>query len=319
MDDRVGSRPFGAACPRGSETVARIRGRAARRTDRSPWTLRVLAVLASPTVLAADPPGAGSGAYLSLGAIAFPLVLLAGMIALLELGRHLGRRRLARDLEGARAGLGAVEGAMFALLGLLIAFTFSGAAGRFEARRQLIVQEANNLGTAWSRLDLLPAERRPALREQFRAYVDARIAVYERIPDVESARAELDRSIALQGTIWTQAVAACETPEGQRATMLLLPALNAMFDIVTDRTAALRTHPPLIIFAMLGALALASSLLAGLGMAGSKRRSWFHVLGYPLILAGCVYVIMDLEFPRVGFIRIDAVDQLLVDVRKSMD
>lgn len=66
-------------------------------------------------------------------------LLFVGMILLLELGRRLGRRRQGRDEEGARAGLGAVEGAVFALLGLLIAFTFSGAAQRFDARRELIV------------------------------------------------------------------------------------------------------------------------------------------------------------------------------------
>jgi hypothetical protein len=65
--------------------------------------------------------------------------LFVGMILLLELGRRLGRRRQGKQEEGARAGLGAVEGAVFALLGLLIAFTFSGAASRFDTRRQLIV------------------------------------------------------------------------------------------------------------------------------------------------------------------------------------
>jgi len=84
--------------------------------------------------------------------------LYFGMILLLELGRRLGRLRQRKDEEAARAGLGAVEGAVFALLGLLIAFTFSGAALRFDARRQLIVQEANAIGTAWLRLSLLPAK-----------------------------------------------------------------------------------------------------------------------------------------------------------------
>jgi hypothetical protein len=71
------------------------------------------------------------------------LGLLLGMLALLELGRRIGTRRLAQDAEGARAGIGAVEGAIFGLLGLLIAFTFSGAASRFDSRRQLVVEETN--------------------------------------------------------------------------------------------------------------------------------------------------------------------------------
>ena len=91
-------------------------------------------------------------------------------------------------LEGARAGLGAVDGAVFALLGLMIAFTFSGAASRLEVRRQLIVQEANAIGTAYLRLDLLPPGAQPGLREDFRQYVDARLAVYSKLPDIEAAK-----------------------------------------------------------------------------------------------------------------------------------
>lgn len=105
---------------------------------------------------------------LSLLALLSAVGLLVGIILLLELGRKLGRRRRGQDGEGAGAGLGVVEGAVFTLMGLLVAFTFSGAASRFDLRRQLIVEEANAIGTAWLRLDLLPAEAQPGLRELFR-------------------------------------------------------------------------------------------------------------------------------------------------------
>src|SRR4051812_42855896 len=91
--------------------------------------------------------------------------LFLGSLLLLEVGRRIGIRKLAEDAEGARAGVGTVDAATFALLGLLIAFTFSGAATRFDARRQLIIEEANNIGTAYLRIDLLPPEAQPALRE----------------------------------------------------------------------------------------------------------------------------------------------------------
>ena len=99
--------------------------------------------------------------------------LFVGILIFLEVGRRVGGQRLALDPEGARAGTGTVEGAVFALVGLLIAFTFSGAASRFDARRDLIVQETNAIGTAWLRLDLLPASAQPAIRENFRRYVDS--------------------------------------------------------------------------------------------------------------------------------------------------
>ncbi len=68
----------------------------------------------------------------------------------------------------------------------------------------------------------------------------------------------------------------------------------------------------------LAVLALTSALLAGYAMAGGRSRSWIHVIGFALIMAATVYVILDLEFPRAGFIRVDDFDQLLRDVRQSM-
>jgi hypothetical protein len=249
--------------------------------------------------------------------VPFALGLLVGVILLLEVGRRLGRRRQATDEAGARAGLGTVEGAVFALMGLLVAFTFSGAASRFDARRNLIVEEANAIGTAWLRLDLLPTGSQPELREHFRRYLEARLAIYQKLPDLQAARAELERANSLQRQIWAGAIAA--TQQSPPVVMgQIIPVLNQMFDIATTRTMAAQLHPPAVIFVMLGLLTLMSALLAGFAMSGSKARSWIHMFGFAAIMSITVYVILDLEFPRLGFIRVDATDQVLIELRESM-
>ncbi len=256
----------------------------------------------------------------ALYALLFAGSLFVGMVILLEAGRRIGARRLVKDPEAGRAGVGALEAGVFGLLGLLIAFTFSGAASRFDARRQMVVQETNNIGTAYLRLDLLPADAQPALRESFRRYVDARIAIYQKLPDIAAAKQELVKANNLQREIWRQAVVASRASGAPAAAMTqLLPALNAMIDITTTRTMATQMHPPTIIFAMLFGLALAGSLLAGSATAASKSRSWLHMIGYPLVTAVAVYVIIDIEFPRLGFVRVDAFDQALVELRESMN
>jgi hypothetical protein len=246
--------------------------------------------------------------------VATALAILAGLfvsvVALVEAGRRLG---LKRRFEG----LTAIEGAVFGLMGLLIAFTFGSAAVRFETRRNLIVEETNDIGTAYLRLDLLPAAAQPKLRDAFRRYVDTRLAVYRSLPDLDAAKAELARMTDLQKEIWEGAVAACRESDSQASTMLLLPALNAMIDITTVRTVASQTHQPAIIFVMLMLVMLACSLLAGLGMAGGTR-SWLHVVCFAAVLTIAFYVILDLEYPRVGLIRIDWMDQILKDLRSSM-
>src|SRR5262249_49616819 len=159
--------------------------------------------------------------------------LFFGMLLLLEAGRRIGLRRREKEGDGSLEGLGAMGGSVFALLGLLIAFSFSGAASRFDARRDLIVEETSAISTAYSRLDLLPAEVQATLKERVREYVSARIEIYRKLPDIAAARKELPRATKLQSQIWEQAIAATRAANDAQATMLLLPALNEMIDITT--------------------------------------------------------------------------------------
>ena len=245
------------------------------------------------------------------------LVLLFGMIAASEIGRRLARARAARDPDGAGQGVGVIDGAVFGLLGLLVAFSFSGAASRFDARRSLVIQEANAIGTAYLRLDLLPAGDQPGLRGSFRQYVDARLRAYDKLPDVVAARKEIDAANRIASAIWSSARSSAAG--SQPATMLLLPALNEMFDIANTRTINATLHPPSIIYGMLFCLALASAVLGGYGMARSRSRNWLHVIGYAAVTAGAFYVILDIEHPRLGLIGVEAVDAALRDLRNSMN
>ncbi len=140
--------------------------------------------------------------------------LFAGMLLLSVIGRRIGVARFKRDPEAATTEGGAAEAAVFGLLGLLIAFTFSGAASRFETRRQLIGEEANAIGTAYLRVDLLPDDSQPELRDLFRRYVDLRATVYQSALDQAETIARLNAGDALQREIWTKALAAAATARG---------------------------------------------------------------------------------------------------------
>jgi heme/copper-type cytochrome/quinol oxidase subunit 3 len=103
------------------------------------------------------------------------------------------------------------------------------------------------------------------------------------------------------------------SPEGGR---LLLPALNTLIETTTKQTMAIEMHPPMIIFAMLVALILVSSLLAGYSLAQGTRRNWIQILCFAAVLSIAFYVILDLEFPRAGWIKLD--DRALVELRQTM-
>ncbi len=250
---------------------------------------------------------------------AFFTVYFLAALACLEAGRRLGRRAFVQDPKAHPSGLGTVESVAFGLLGLLLALTFAGAADRFDRRRAQIVEEANDIGTAWLRLDLLPKEAQPKLRDAFRRYTDSRILTYRKIAEVSlaAAKEEHARNVAIQNEIWTGAVAACREAPSQ-ATIVLLPALNAMFDITTTRLAATQFHPPRIVYVVLGLISLACAGLVGYEMGASAARSWVHVVVLAALLSVMLYVILDFEYPRFGLIRIDDFDQLLMGVRDAM-
>jgi len=244
--------------------------------------------------------------------VALVSFLFLAMFGLIAMGRRMGAGRKVESL-------GAVEGAVFGLMGLLIAFTFASAAVRFETRRNLIVEEANDIGTAYLRVDLLPAEVQPALREAFRRYVDVRLEVYRKIPNLTAAQAELARMSELQREIWRESSTACRRSDTTAACLILLPALNDMFDITTTRTVAFQTHQPSVVFLMLALVMLACSLLAGYAMGtGEGRGSRLHAFCFAAVLALSFFVILDLEYPRIGLIRVDWMDRVLEDVRSGM-
>jgi len=257
---------------------------------------------------------------LSYNAIAFLIVLglFAGMLLLLIIGQRLGQRSLGQETDVVRSRLTGVETAIFGLMGLMIAFTFSGAAARYELRRQLVVEEANTIGTAYLRLDLLPAASQPALREKFRQYVAARIAVYRVLPDIGASDAQAAIAMTLQNEIWTGVLAVLKEAPPQ-ATIVVIPALNEMIDVTTTRAIAAHTHTPKLIFAVLLILGLVCSLLTGYVLAYTKtRHAWIHLFAFAVVVTLTIYVIFDLDYPRFGFIQLDFADQALIDLLAGM-
>jgi hypothetical protein len=256
-----------------------------------------------------------SSAWIGVGAC---LALFAAMVALVELGYRIGRRSRARDPDRSTSTVGAVEAAVFGLLGLILAFTFSGASDRFAQRRAQIVQEANAIGTAYLRIDLLPASEQPQLRDMFRRYLERRIEVFDNFLVREASDEALDAAEALQLGIWSRSTAACVSVPNPAACNLMLPALNDMIDITTTRTMATTTHVPWIILALLVMLSLLGAMLSGYMMALQSHRNVLHMVVFSLAVSATVYVVIDLEYPRAGLISLRSMDRVMVQLRNEM-
>lgn len=245
------------------------------------------------------------------------LILAALFFCLLgavELGRLLGKRQ--RHGSGAGEGTAVIEGSLFALMGLLVAFTFDMAQVRLERRRELVAEEANALGTAYLRLDLLPVRAQPAVRAEMRSYVDERIAYYQSLMNRAEALRHHAAAQTLSERIWRDVATASDGD--LRAGLLLLPAVNAAIDIVTVRKVALEAHTPLFIYLLLVGLALVCAYFAGLAMGRSGGRSAVHTTAFAVVLSMAAFVMLSLDYPRVGFVHLGTLDAYLVDARGAM-
>lgn len=247
------------------------------------------------------------------------VALFSFMLACCEIGRRAGLRRLALEPDGHSIGAGPIEGAIFGLLGLILAFTFNGAANRFETRLLQIGDEANEIGTAYQRIDLLPAELQPEFKRLFREYVSTRIVAYEHGPEEGAVALNASRSRALQDEIWTLTQEVSKHPAIQPQTStLFITAISDIFDIATTRDVAQENHPPQVVYFLLVGLGLLSSLLIGYVMCNTRYRSWFYLVLYSATIATTVFVILDMEYPRQGFIRVDFADQILANLLATM-
>ena len=238
--------------------------------------------------------------------------LFLAMLLCIELGRRLRHRAIAAhtDVPGAAA----MQSAVFALFGLLLAFTFSGAMGRYDTHRQLIVQEANAIGTAYLRLDLLPADAQPALRQTFRDYTLLR---EQTLLGNTGAIDPTNQTGSLQKKIWKDSFAAATRPGANSdANKLLIPAIGSMMDITATRKNTFSMHPPAIILILLFSLACASALLAGFGMTGTKP-SWLHSIVFAAVISLTIYTTLDIEDPTSGLVTLSG-NQAFNDLLQTM-
>lgn len=252
-------------------------------------------------------------------------VFFAGALLSLQLERHLGLRYRKHEAAEGMAGLATVEGAIFGLMGLLLAFAIAGALQRFDDRRQLVLKEATAATTAYDRIDVFEGQAARDLQQKLKDYVVARVDLYREPRGfllwqrAEEFSNEQQLEIAHRKTdLWNAAVATCPKTSFQPACSLGWPALNSLFEVARLRAGASEKHPPQINYFMLFGLGLGCSLLAGFGMAAASTRSWVHMMLFAGTLTAALFIVTDMEYPRLGLVRIEAFDHFLADAYEEM-
>jgi drug/metabolite transporter (DMT)-like permease len=239
------------------------------------------------------------------------IVLL--VLAAIEGGYRLGTDRLRRSHAEKDAPVGAMVGATVGLLAFMLAFTFGMAASRFDTRKQLVLDEANAIGTTYLRAAMLP-EQRDEIRPLLRAYVDARLEAFQ------SGRVEehILQSEDIQTRLWSAATAAALQHPDSIVVGLFVQSLNEVIDLHAKRvTAGLRNRIPGAIWFALLTMAMLSMAALGYhaGLVGTTRS--LAIIVVAVAFSAVIALIADLDRPQEGALTVS--QQALIDVRNSMN
>jgi hypothetical protein len=241
----------------------------------------------------------------------FAVILLVVLLSV-ECGYRLGKYRCSRHEQEKDAPVGTMVGATLGLLAFILAFTFGLAAARFDTRRQVLLDEANAIGTTYLRAGMLP-ERRDEIRKFLGDYVGARLEAIRSGNIAEGIR----RSEDLQQHLWGEAEAIGAKNSNSIVVGLFIQSLNEVIDLHAKRVqAGLRSRIPGAIW--LGLFAVAALSLAAMGyqagLTGTRRS--LAVFAVAVAFAVVIELIADLDRPQEGVLRVS--QRALLDLQQSM-
>jgi hypothetical protein len=228
------------------------------------------------------------------------LLLFAGCILIVILGRFLRSRYVGGDEQESRGGVNSLLGALFGLWGFILAFTFGNSASRFDGVRNIMVDEANSIRNAVFRSRVFSDSVGNGFRADLKKYVEIRIHYYDNVRAFDKFRKTKEDAAAIGDSLWARTVRVSYQPNMVAASNNMFASLTSMFDLAVKRDAVLRSGVPELIIYMLFFLALAISFLGGFTTPTIKRKEWFVITGFILLACVIIYITLDLGRPMRG-------------------
>src|SRR5262245_31057916 len=262
----------------------------------------------------ARPPMSGNAPLDALPLWAIFAATIAMIVLANECGYRLGQARSRQKDRESESPVGGMVGAELGLLAFLLAFTFGIAATRFDTRREVVLAEANAIGTAYLRAAMLPEPHRAEVRRLLRDYTDVRIGAREGA----SLEGAIHRSEELHGRLWAEAVSAAEKDPRSVPVGLFIQAVNDVIDVHTKRlTASVRSRIPIAVWVVLYGVAILAFIAMGyhVGLVRTSRSP--GIVAVALTFAAVMWLVVDLDRPAEGWLTVN--QQAMIDVRHSMD
>ncbi len=245
------------------------------------------------------------------------LVLMGVLMLAVEIGFWAKKAGGKSSPDGAEKGdIAFLFAGVMTLLALLLGFTYSMSAGRFEQRRQLVIEEANAIGTTYLRAKTLPEPRSSEIQELLRQYTALRVEIGStRAPGPEKIREWDNRAKQLHGLLWSPAaVLARESPSP--IISIFLVTLNEMIDLHAKRLAAFRNRVPFSIYLVLFIVSTTLLWLVGSYFGSQRRRMRLLTTALALLVAAVMWLILDLDQPVQGAIKTS--QQSIIELHRDL-
>lgn len=245
----------------------------------------------------------------------FGLFVALVLFGLSEAGFRVGWRLYVQRDEARRSQISGVQGAILGLLGLLLGFTFSMAVNRYELRRDMVLKEANTIGTTYLRAGLLPEAQQEPVRELLRKFVDVRVGYQATSDDPVKLEEGLRLGAEIQQQLWQHAEAAAKAAPTP-ITSTFIVTLNELIDTDAERVAAHRNTIPAAVWILLIIVAACGCLTTAYGAGAQGARSGFSSFTLPLLITVVILMIFDLMHTHQGVVSIS--QQPMLDLQKSI-
>ena len=230
-------------------------------------------------------------------------LLFALLLAATEIGFRLGRKIEARISDNIKSQISTVEAATLGVLALLLGFTVSMAVSRFENRKQLVLDEADAIGTSLLRAQLLPPPAGPEIAGLLHQYANVRVQYGTAGNDLARLEDLNRQTVRLQTQVWTRTVAYAQQDPNPVKAGLLLQSLNQAIELAEARRMAFQNHVPESVIYVNAAVGLISAVLVGYSFGVNGHRNVFSMCVLAVAITLVLAVIIDLDRPRSGFIR----------------
>jgi hypothetical protein len=254
-----------------------------------------------------------AGFFQGTNEIVIYVVFFALMLAATDAGFRLGRKSGAGTPDKTRSQISVVEDAILGILALLLGFTMFMAVSRFDARKQLVLDEANAIGTSRLRTALLPTPEGSEIASLLRQYINVRVQYGTSGNDLARLDSLNMQTMQLQNEFWTRAIAYAQKDADPVRTGLLLQSLNQVIDLESARRMAFQNPVPESVIYVNCIVGLLASTLVGYTFGLSGRRQVFSTCVLALAITLVLGLIVDLDRPRSGFIRVS--QQPMIDLQ----